>query len=102
MPMGTQTKSEQVSLRLAPDTKHILQQGAAIAGQSLTDFMVAISTEKARQLVEQHRVITMSQSAFDAFVAALNDPEIRPAPPLAEQLIDEYVASIREDGTFDW
>jgi uncharacterized protein (DUF1778 family) len=102
MPTVIPTRSEQVSLRVPPDTKHILQQAASIAGQSLTDFMVATSAEKARQIVEQHRVITMSQSAYDEFATALDDPEIRPAPPLAAKLIDEYNASVREDGTLDW
>lgn len=99
---ATRTRSEQVSLRVPPDTKRILQQGASIAGQSLTDFMVACSAEKARELVEQHRVITMSQAAFDEFVTALNDPEIQPAPPLAAKLIKKYAESIMEDGSFDW
>jgi uncharacterized protein (DUF1778 family) len=102
MPPITRTRSEQVSLRVPPETKSILQQGAAIAGQSLTDFMVATSAARARELMEQHRVITMSQTAFDEFVAALNDPEIRPAPPLAKQLIAEYAAGVQADGTLDW
>src|SRR5438270_3490738 len=100
--MVTQMRTEQVSLRLSPDTKRVLQQGASIAGQSLTDFMVSCSADRAREMLEQQRVITMSQTAFDAFVAALDDPEIRPASPLAAQAIEEYASSIREDGTFDW
>src|SRR5579862_6657657 len=102
MPSMTPTRSEQVSLRVPPRTKEILQQAAAIAGQSLTDFMVSTSAEKARQLVEQHRVITMGQSSYNEFVAALDDPEIRPAPPLAAKLIEEYAAGVREDGSLDW
>ena len=102
MPTMTQTRSEQVSLRVPPATKHILQQAASIAGQSLTDFMVATSAEKARQIVEQHRVVIMGQSAYDTFVTALDDREIRSATPLAARLIDEYTASVREDGTLEW
>jgi uncharacterized protein (DUF1778 family) len=97
-----QTRSQSVSLRVPPSTKHVLQQAAAIAGQTLTDFMVATSAEKARELIAQHRILTMSQASYDEFVAALSDPEIRPAPPLAERLIREYAASAREDGRLDW
>ncbi len=101
MPTITPKRSGQLSLRVPPDTKQILQQAAAIAGQSLTDFMIATSAEKARQLVEQHRVIAMTQSAYDEFVAALNEPDIGSAPPLARKLIGDYAASVREDGTLD-
>ena len=100
--MLTRTRTEQVSLRLSPDTKRVLQQGASIAGQTLTDFMVACSAERAREMLERQRVITMSQTAFDAFVAALDEPEIRPATPLAARAIEEYAAAIKEDGTVGW
>src|SRR6266852_4082494 len=100
--MPTATRTEQLSLRVPPATKRILQQGASIAGQTLTDFMVSSSAERARELLEQQRVISMSQSAFDTFAAAMDEPEIRPATPLAAQAIGEYAASIREDGALDW
>lgn len=100
--MLTQMRTEQVSLRVPPDTKRMLQQGASIAGQSLTDFMVSCSAEKARELLEQKRVITMSQAAFDAFASALDDPDVRPATPLAAQAIEVYAAGVRENGTLDW
>ncbi len=102
MPTSTESRSEQVSLRVAPATKRILTQGASIAGQSLTDFMVACSAQKARELVEQHRVIAMSQTAFDTFVAALDEPATREATPTAKKIIGEYAAGKREDGSFDW
>jgi uncharacterized protein (DUF1778 family) len=102
MPTINSTRSEQVSLRVPRATKDLLQQAAAIAGQSLTDFMVATTAEKARQLVEQHRVITLSQSAYDEFTAALNDPEIRPVSPFADKLIDDYAVAVRADGSLDW
>src|SRR5437763_15046065 len=97
----SQPRSEQVSLRVPPDTKRILQQGAAIAGQSLTDFLVTTSAEKARQLVEQHRVITMGQAAYDEFATALQQPA-RPITPLAAEVFNDFAGTVRADGTFDW
>ena len=96
-----QPRSEQVSLRVPPDIKRILQQGAAIAGQSLTDFLVTTSAEKARQLVEQHRVITVSQAAYEEFEAALAQPA-RAITPLAAEVLDDFADTVRADGTFDW
>jgi len=96
-----QPRSEQVSLRVPPSTKQILQQGAAIAGQSLTDFLVTTAAEKARLLVEQHRVITMSQEAFDEFVTALQQPA-RPISPLAAEVMEDFAKTVRPDGMFDW
>jgi uncharacterized protein (DUF1778 family) len=100
--MLTKTRTEQVSLRLHPDIKRVLQQGASVAGQTLTDFMVACSTDRAREILEQQRVITMSQTAFDAFSEALADPEIRPITPLAANAIEEYIECSKADGTFGW
>jgi uncharacterized protein (DUF1778 family) len=64
--------------------------------------MVSCSAARARELVEQQRNITMSQSAFNTFVAALDDPRIRPATPLAASAIENFSRSKREDGSFDW
>ena len=100
--MLARMKTEQVSLRLPLDTKRVLQQGASIAGQTLTDFMVASSTERAREILEQQRVIMMSQTAYDSFVAALEEPEVRPATTLAAGAIEAYASSLKEDGTFGW
>ena len=83
------------------DTKRILQQGASIAGQSLTDFMVACSAEKARELVKQQRVIEMTQEAYDEFAAAMDEP-VRSAPTLAAKAIENYSTRVRSDGTLDW
>ena len=96
-----QPRSKQVSLRVPADTKRILQQGAAIAGQSLTDFLVTTGAERARQLVEQHRVITMSQTAFEEFAAALEQPA-RPITPLAAEVLDDFADTTRAGETFDW
>ena len=101
MSTKTESRSEQVNLRVPPNTKRILQQGACISGQSLTDFMVACSAEKARELLEQYRVISVTQEAYDEFVRALSEP-VQPATPLAVASIEDYAASIREDGTLDW
>ena len=102
MASQTRARTEQVSLRVPPDTKSILQQGASIAGQTLTDFMVSCSADRARELLEQQRNITMSQSAYNSFVAALDDPRVRPATPLAARAIERFADSRREDGSFDW
>jgi uncharacterized protein (DUF1778 family) len=99
--MPTSTRTEQVSLRVPPDTKRMLQRGASIAGQSLTDFMVSSSAQRARELLEQERVITMSQAAFDAFAAALEQPA-HPITPLAAEVFDDFADTVRADGTFDW
>ncbi|HET6386991.1 MAG TPA: DUF1778 domain-containing protein [Armatimonadota bacterium] len=98
--MAPETRTEQVSLRLLPQVKDILKQGASAAGQTLTDFMVTSSIARARELLRDERIISMSQAAFDAFSASLADPETRRAGPRAAHAIKEYAASLREDGTF--
>ena len=93
--MSGRKRTGQVRIRLSRDTNDLLRSAAAVEGQSLSEFIVGCSTERARELLEQHRVITMSQAAFDAFVAALDEPEVRPATPLAAQAIKDYAAEIK-------
>jgi len=102
MATSAPAKSNQMSLRITPKAKQIIEQAATIAGQTVTDFVVATSTEKARQVVEQHRVLTMSQTAFDELAAVLDGPATLPITPLASKLIGEYADSTQEDGTLDW
>ena len=70
-----------LSLRVRTDQKRLMERAAGIKGKSLTDFVVGAATARAVQVVQEHRVWVLSEQAFDAFVAALDDP-----PPPNEAL----------------
>jgi uncharacterized protein (DUF1778 family) len=80
----------------------LLQQAAAIAGQSVTDFVITIGAERARQLIEQHHVVTMNQAAFEKFCHLLDDPSPQPLSPELQEGFSRYAAAKQSDGTFRW
>ncbi|MBI3944599.1 MAG: DUF1778 domain-containing protein [Armatimonadetes bacterium] len=85
--MGTvlAVRDDRLSLRLPRENKRKIEQAARLSGQSLTDFVVGVLTERAVQVISEHTAWTLSNEAFDALVAAVANP---PEPSAA--LIDLF------------
>jgi len=63
-----------LEFRVAPEAKELIQQAAAFLGTSLTDFAAATLADRAREVVESHTIIRLSNQDRDAFLAALDSP----------------------------
>jgi uncharacterized protein (DUF1778 family) len=74
-------KKDRFDLRLTPETKETIEKAALISGQSLTDFVVAASTERAREVIRESEVITLSARDYARVLAALDSPP-EPSPAL--------------------
>lgn len=94
-------KAEKVTVRIKAEDKETIKEGAEIAGQSLTDFVVSRSIEAARRIITESRMVYVSQEYYDRFCAAI---ESEPEPPTSEALeaVAKYRASTNEAGSFDW
>lgn len=77
--MSASAKSERVDLRIPPDQKRLLEQAAALRGQSLSDFIRSTAIEGARAVVRRADVTILSTRDRDRFLAILDDD----APPNA-------------------
>jgi uncharacterized protein (DUF1778 family) len=67
--------TDRIELRVDPEAKRLIERAAAEAGLSVSDFIRFAALEEAdRRLRRSESVTTVSPEAFDALVAALDDP----------------------------
>jgi uncharacterized protein (DUF1778 family) len=74
-------KSERVMARVSQEQKRLLQRGAEIRGQTLTEFVVAAAQEAATRAIVDQEVIELSVRDSRAFAEGLLDP-----PPVNDTL----------------
>lgn len=60
--------------RISPDQKLLFQKAAALEGRSLTDFVIGCIVEKAKRVIQEYEVITLSERDRELFVKALLKP----------------------------
>ena len=71
------TKPKRLEARVTESEKALVEQAAAIAGRSITDFVVSSALEKAEETIRSHQVLTLSAHDSEAFALAILNP---PAP----------------------
>jgi uncharacterized protein (DUF1778 family) len=67
-------KSERVMARVSREQKRLLQRGAEIRGQTLTEFVVAAAQEAATRAIVDREVIELSVPNSRAFAEGMLDP----------------------------
>jgi uncharacterized protein (DUF1778 family) len=73
-------KAERLEARLTPEQKNLIARAAALRGSSVTQFVVASAQQAASETIKDFELLTLHDSARDAFVKALLNP---PAPNAA-------------------
>ncbi len=86
----TLARDDRLSLRLPAQHKRRIEDAARLNGQTLTDFVIGTLMERAVEVIDKHSSWTLSNDAFDAIVAALENP---PAPN--EALVDLFRDPLR-------
>ena len=86
-------RSEKLDLRLTPEAKRTLQQAAAVAQRSVTDFVVESAMVRAAETLADRRSFHLEASAWEAFVAALDGPT-QPRPRLTRLLQEPSVFEV--------
>lgn len=75
------TATPRLAFRMKPELKQRIEEAAALMGLSVTDFVVTTLAERATQVVERQRAITLSDRDRDRFLEALHRRG-RPIPEL--------------------
>ena len=86
----SQLRSEKLDLRLTPAAKQTLQQAAAAAQRSVTDFVLESALASAAETLADRRLFPLDPDRWQAFVAALDAPPT-PHPRLARLLQEASV-----------
>jgi uncharacterized protein (DUF1778 family) len=73
-PTTAPTASTRINLRTSPQAKALIERAAALMGTSVSGFMLHNAYEAARRIVADNDNLVLSQAAFDAFIAACEDP----------------------------
>lgn len=71
-----ENRTERLETRVPASLKSLVQRAAALQGQTLTDFVLAATTEAARRVIRENDVLELSYRDQMAFAEALlNAPE---------------------------
>ena len=73
------TRGSRLEARVTAQQKLLLQQAAALAGRTLSEFVVASAQQAAAKLIEEHASIRLTRKEQVAFVTAL----LKPSAPSA-------------------
>jgi uncharacterized protein (DUF1778 family) len=68
------TESARINLRTSPEAKALIERAAALMGTTVSAFMLQNAYEAARRVVADNGTLVLSQEAFDAFIAACENP----------------------------
>lgn len=82
MPKVT-TAQERIDLRTTIEIKELISRAASTAGMSVSAFLISSAQERARQILNESELMTLSVRDWDAFFKALDHAD-RPRPQLKE------------------
>lgn len=75
-------------MRLTSSQKADIRLAAALRGQTVSEFLLATATDVARQIVDEHTTIELTQQEQVVFVQALLDPPS--AAPRLQRAVETY------------
>ena len=74
------SKAERLEARLTPVQRRQIEQAAALAGESVSAFMVAAALERAGSVVTEQATTVVPATYFDRLLASLDQTD--PSPQL--------------------
>ncbi|MVF20948.1 DUF1778 domain-containing protein [Methylocaldum sp. BRCS4] len=81
MPTAT-TPYERIDLRTSPEIKALIVRAAATAGVSVSAFLLGAAQERAKQVLSEAELMTLSPRDWEAFFTALDHTD-KPRPKLS-------------------
>ncbi len=73
-PRARQAKTSRFEARLTEDVKILFQQAADLRGETLTDFVLAASREKAVETLQEAQLVRLAAEDQKQFAEALLNP----------------------------
>ena len=70
-------KVSRLNLRATKEQRAVIERGAAVQGQKMTDFVLSSACEKAEKILAEQRNFVVSPEQWKKFVAALDRPTVR-------------------------
>ncbi|MDD5330574.1 MAG: DUF1778 domain-containing protein [Sulfuricella sp.] len=73
---------ERIELRTSPEIKELIVRAAATSGMSVSAFLLGAAQERARQILAEKEMITLTARDWNAFAQALDNAD-KPRPKLS-------------------
>lgn len=70
-------KKQRIDLRLTDEDKKMIEEAAAMTNQTITQFLLSSASERAAEVIEQHRRLVLSEASWNRVMEAIENP---PAP----------------------
>jgi uncharacterized protein (DUF1778 family) len=70
----TTAESARINLRTSTELKALIERAAAITGATVSSYIAQTMYETSNRIVSEADTLTLSQVAFDAFIAACENP----------------------------
>lgn len=67
-------KKQRIDLRLTDEDKSMIEEAAAMSNQTITQFMVNSASERAAEVIEQHRRLILNEGSWDRIMEVLDNP----------------------------
>ena len=67
-------KKQRIDLRLTDDDKSMIEEAAAISNQSVSQFMLNSASQRAAEVIEQHRRMILTEESWTRVMDALSNP----------------------------
>jgi uncharacterized protein (DUF1778 family) len=74
------TRSRRIDVRVTDAQDALIREAAALAGETVTAFLLGAAQQRAREMLDERRHLVMSGQTYATFAAALDGP----AEPVAE------------------
>lgn len=73
---------ERIDLRTSPEIKELIVRAASTAGVSVSAFLLSTAQERAKQILAESEMITLTSRDWNAFAKALDNTD-KPRPKLS-------------------
>lgn len=67
-------KKQRIDLRLNDEDKSMIEEAAAMTNQSLSQFMVSTASQRAAEVINQHRRLVLSEQSWNLVLDAISNP----------------------------
>jgi len=72
--MALAVKDERIAFRATKEQKALIERGASVRGQKVTEFVISSAQEKAEMILADQKEFVLSTDRWNAFVSVLDRP----------------------------
>lgn len=89
--LAVEKRESRLSFRIPSADKDLIERAATLERESVTDFVLRATRERAREVIRDYEEIVLSERDFDRFLDALD------APPAPNEAFRRAAAEYREN-----